>query len=88
MGLAPAHQRGLPILWEGLRLYRGQLRGEPEQVIERSEGSLLAPPRWAWHHFNLATGLLRTMRPHQIEPHPVQLSPEEAATLLSASQDG
>jgi hypothetical protein len=73
--------------------------GEPEQVIEWSEGTLFAPPRWAWHqHFNLDTGdtsrylavqdtgLLRTMRLHQIERHPVQLSPEEAAQLLAASR--
>ena len=71
--------------------------GEPEQVVEWSEGTLFAPPRWAWHqHFNgdsadtsryLAiqdTGLLRTMRLHQIERHPVQLTPEEAAQLLAA----
>jgi hypothetical protein len=30
------------------------------------------------------TGLLRTMHLHQIERHPVQLSPEEAAQLLAA----
>jgi quercetin dioxygenase-like cupin family protein len=70
--------------------------GEPEQVVEWSEGTLFAPPRWAWHqHFNLDqrdtsrylaiqdTGLLKTMRLHQIERHPVQLSAEEAGTLLS-----
>jgi quercetin dioxygenase-like cupin family protein len=69
--------------------------GEPEQVVEWSEGTLFAPPRWAWHqHFNLDendtsrylaiqdTGLLRTMRLHQIERHPVQLSKDEAAQLL------
>jgi quercetin dioxygenase-like cupin family protein len=69
--------------------------GEPEQVVEWSEGTLFAPPRWAWHqHFNLDendtsrylavqdTGLLRTMRMHQIERHPVQLSHDEAAQLL------
>ena len=74
--------------------------GEAEQVIEWSEGTLFAPPRWAWHqHFNLDTGdtsrylaiqdtgLLRTMRLHQIERHPVQLSPEEAAELLAAAQN-
>lgn len=69
--------------------------GEPEQVVEWSEGTLFAPPRWAWHqHFNLDesdtsrylaiqdTGLLRTMRLHQIERHPVQLSVEEGRRLL------
>lgn len=30
------------------------------------------------------TGLLRTMRLHQIELHPVQPSPDEAAQLLAA----
>ena len=57
---------------------------------------MLAPPRWAWHqHFNLDegdtsrylaiqdTGLLRTMRLHQIERHPVQLSRDEAKKLLT-----
>jgi quercetin dioxygenase-like cupin family protein len=70
--------------------------GEPEQVVEWSEGMLFAPPRWAWHqHFNLDdtdtsrylaiqdTGLLRTMKLHQIERHPVQLSLEEGARLLA-----
>lgn len=71
--------------------------GEPEEVVEWSEGTLFAPPRWAWHqHFNLDpgdtarylaiqdTGLLRTMRLHQIERHPVQLSDEEGRQLLAA----
>ena len=71
--------------------------GEPEQVVEWSEGTLFAPPRWAWHqHFNLDptdtsrylaiqdTGLVRTMRLHQIEQHPVQLSAEEGRRLLAA----
>lgn len=71
--------------------------GEDEQVVEWSEGTLFAPPRWAWHqHFNLDdtdtarylavqdTGLLRTMRLHQIEQHPVQLSVEEGRRLLDA----
>jgi quercetin dioxygenase-like cupin family protein len=69
--------------------------GEPEQVVEWSEGTLFAPPRWAWHqHFNLDdddtsrylaiqdTGLLRTMKLHQIERHTVQLSPEDGKRLL------
>ena len=69
---------------------------EPEQVVEWSEGTLFAPPRWAWHqHFNLDesdtsrylaiqdTGLLRTMRLHQIERHPIQLSVEEGRRLLA-----
>lgn len=69
--------------------------GEPEQVVEWSEGTLFAPPRWAWHqHFNLDgddtsrylaiqdTGLLRTMKLHQIERHSVQLSPEDGKRLL------
>jgi mannose-6-phosphate isomerase-like protein (cupin superfamily) len=72
--------------------------GEREQVVEWSEGTLLAPPRWAWHqHFNLDendtsrylaiqdTGLLRTMRLHQIERHAVQLTPAEGAVLLAAA---
>jgi mannose-6-phosphate isomerase-like protein (cupin superfamily) len=75
---------------------------EPIEVVEWSEGTLFAPPRWAWHqHFNLDesdtsrylaiqdTGLLRTMRLHNIERHGVQLSPEEAKPLLdSAIADG
>jgi quercetin dioxygenase-like cupin family protein len=69
--------------------------GEPEEVVEWAEGTLFAPPRWAWHqHFNLDetdsarylaiqdTGLLRTMRLHQIERCPVQLSWDEARRLL------
>lgn len=72
--------------------------GEPVEAVEWSEGTLFAPPRWAWHqHFNLDeddtarylaiqdTGLLRTMRLHNIERHPVQISPEEAKQLLEAS---
>jgi hypothetical protein len=68
---------------------------EPIQVVEWQEGTLFAPPRWAWHqHFNLDqgdtsrylaiqdTGLLRTMRLHNIERHAVQLSPEEGKKLL------
>jgi hypothetical protein len=71
---------------------------EPIEVVEWSEGTLFAPPRWAWHqHFNLDeldtsrylaiqdTGLLRTMRLHNIERHGVQLSPEEAKPLLEAA---
>ena len=67
--------------------------------IDWSEGTLLSPPRWAWHqHFNLDaddtsrylaiqdTGLLRTMRLHQIERHAVQLSLEEALALVADSQ--
>lgn len=73
--------------------------GEPEQIVEWSEGTLFAPPRWAWHqHFNLLeddtsrylaiqdTGLLKTMRLHQIERHPVQLSAEEAAQLFAEAR--
>ncbi len=69
---------------------------EPEQVVEWSEGTLFAPPRWAWHqHFNLDasdtsrylaiqdTGLLRTMRLHQIERHSVQLTVEQGRKLLA-----
>jgi quercetin dioxygenase-like cupin family protein len=68
---------------------------EPAEVVEWSEGTLFAPPRWAWHqHFNLDendtsrylaiqdTGLLRTMRLHNIERHGVQLSMDEGAELL------
>jgi gentisate 1,2-dioxygenase len=59
---------------------------EPVQRLDWSEGTLFSPPRWAWHqHFNLDkddtarylavqdTGLLRTLRLHQIERHPTQL---------------
>jgi gentisate 1,2-dioxygenase len=73
---------------------------EPIEVVEWSEGTLFAPPRWAWHqHFNLDendtsrylaiqdTGLLRTMRLHNIERHPVQLTPEDGATLLRDAID-
>jgi uncharacterized RmlC-like cupin family protein len=68
---------------------------EPIEAVEWQEGTLFAPPRWAWHqHFNLDTedtsrylaiqdtGLLRTMRLHNIERHAVQLTPEDAKTLL------
>lgn len=68
---------------------------EDPAVVEWAEGTLFAPPRWAWHqHFNLDpsdtarylaiqdTGLLRTMRLHQIERHAVQLTPEDGARLL------
>jgi quercetin dioxygenase-like cupin family protein len=71
---------------------------EPIEVVEWSEGTLFAPPRWAWHqHFNLDAGdtarylavqdagLLRTMRLHNIERHGVQLSPEEGLKLLQAA---
>ena len=70
--------------------------GEPEQIVEWSEGTLFAPPRWAWHqHFNLDdndtsrylaiqdTGLLRTMRLHQIERHSYQIGDEEARAKLA-----
>ncbi|WP_214110827.1 cupin domain-containing protein [Acrocarpospora catenulata] len=69
---------------------------EPVEAVEWSEGTLFAPPRWAWHqHFNLDenegsrylaiqdTGLLRTMRLHNIERHGVQLDPEQGAKLLA-----
>jgi gentisate 1,2-dioxygenase len=72
---------------------------EREQVVEWAEGTLFAPPRWAWHqHFNLDngdtarylaiqdTGLLRTMRLHQIERHSVQLTPEQGGELLAAAR--
>jgi quercetin dioxygenase-like cupin family protein len=71
---------------------------EPVQAVEWSEGTLFAPPRWAWHqHFNLDdsdtsrylaiqdTGLLRTMRLHNIERHAVQLSHEQGQELLAAA---
>ncbi|MFZ5850210.1 MAG: cupin domain-containing protein [Actinomycetota bacterium] len=71
---------------------------EPIEVVEWSEGTLFAPPRWAWHqHFNLDevdtsrylaiqdTGLLRTMRLHNIERHGVQLTPDEGRQLLEAA---
>lgn len=73
---------------------------EPVEAVEWSEGTLFAPPRWAWHqHFNLDphdtarylaiqdTGLLRTMRLHQIERHAVQLDPEQGAQLLAAAAE-
>jgi quercetin dioxygenase-like cupin family protein len=69
---------------------------EPVEVVEWQEGTLFAPPRWAWHqHFNLDpqdtarylaiqdTGLLRTLRLHNIERHAVQLTPEDAQLVLS-----
>ena len=68
---------------------------EPYEVVEWQEGTLFAPPRWAWHqHFNLDendtsrylaiqdTGLLRTLRLHNIERHAVQLTAEDARKLL------
>ena len=68
---------------------------EPIDAVEWQEGTLFAPPRWAWHqHFNLDaedtsrylaiqdTGLLRTMRLHNIERHAVQLTPEDGKKLL------
>jgi gentisate 1,2-dioxygenase len=74
--------------------------GEPIQAVEWSEGTLFAPPRWAWHqHFNLDsddtsrylaiqdTGLLRTMRLHNIERHSVQLSPEEGLELMQRAAE-
>jgi quercetin dioxygenase-like cupin family protein len=73
---------------------------DPVEVVEWSEGTLFAPPRWAWHqHFNLDandtsrylaiqdTGLLRTMRLHNIERHSVQLSPEQGAELMRAAAE-
>ncbi len=68
---------------------------DPIDAVEWQEGTLFAPPRWAWHqHFNLDaedtsrylaiqdTGLLRTMRLHNIERHAVQLTPEDGKKLL------
>lgn len=68
---------------------------EPIETVEWQEGTLFAPPRWAWHqHFNLDesdtsrylaiqdTGLLRTLRLHNIERHSVQLTQEDAKKLL------
>ncbi|MFI6078201.1 cupin domain-containing protein [Actinoplanes sp. NPDC051343] len=68
---------------------------EPIEAVEWQEGTLFAPPRWAWHqHFNLDqedtsrylaiqdTGLLRTLRLHNIERHAVQLTPEDAQLVL------
>lgn len=73
---------------------------DPVEVVEWSEGTLFAPPRWAWHqHFNLDandtsrylaiqdTGLLRTMRLHNIERHSVQLTPDQGAELLRAAAE-
>lgn len=74
---------------------------DPVTRVDWSEGTLLSPPRWAWHqHFNLDpddtarylaiqdTGLLRTMRLHQIERHAVQLSLEDALRLVAAEESG
>ncbi|HEX5493565.1 MAG TPA: cupin domain-containing protein [Mycobacteriales bacterium] len=71
---------------------------DPAEVVEWQEGTLFAPPRWAWHqHFNLDgsdtsrylaiqdTGLLRTMRLHNIERHSMQLSVEQGKMLLDAA---
>ena len=68
---------------------------DPIETVEWQEGTLFAPPRWAWHqHFNLDqedtsrylaiqdTGLLRTLRLHNIERHAVQLTPEDAQVVL------
>jgi uncharacterized RmlC-like cupin family protein len=68
---------------------------DPIETVEWQEGTLFAPPRWAWHqHFNLDesdtsrylaiqdTGLLRTLRLHNIERHSVQLTQEDAKKLL------
>lgn len=73
---------------------------DPVTRVDWSEGTLLSPPRWAWHqHFNLDpddtarylaiqdTGLLRTMRLHQIERHAVQLSLEDALRLVAAASE-
>ncbi len=72
---------------------------DPVTRVDWSEGMLLSPPRWAWHqHFNLHpddtarylaiqdTGLLRTMRLHQIERHAVQLTLEAALRLVAEAQ--
>src|SRR6266542_3844284 len=72
---------------------------DPVTRIDWAEGMLLSPPRWAWHqHFNLSpddtarylaiqdTGLLRTMRLHQIERHEVQLTLEDALRLAAEAQ--
>lgn len=71
---------------------------DPAEVVEWQEGTLFAPPRWAWHqHFNLDgsdtsrylaiqdTGLLRTMRLHNIERHSAQLTVEQGRALLDAA---
>jgi quercetin dioxygenase-like cupin family protein len=73
---------------------------DPVTRVDWSEGMLLSPPRWAWHqHFNLDpddtarylaiqdTGLLRTMRLHQIERHAVQLTLEDALRLVAAAEE-
>jgi hypothetical protein len=72
---------------------------QPLTRVDWSEGMLLSPPRWAWHqHFNLDhhdtarylaiqdTGLLRTMRLHQIERHAVQLTLEQALRLTAEAE--
>jgi mannose-6-phosphate isomerase-like protein (cupin superfamily) len=60
--------------------------GEPEERVDWQEGTLFAPPVWAWHqHFNASqeeparylaiqnTRLMRHLRMHNIERHPTQL---------------
>ena len=99
VGPAPAHHRGVPVRGQGPRLFAGQLRRRADQAVEWSEGTLFAPPRWAWHQHSTwtrttpripghpGTGLLWTMRLHNIERHSVQLSPEDGAKLLREAID-
>lgn len=73
---------------------------EPVQVVEWREGTLFAPPRFAWHqHFNTDSGeparylaiqdvgLLRTMRLHNIERHIEQFDLEAALELSRTALD-
>lgn len=68
--------------------------GEPVRVVEWREGTLFAPPQWAWHqHFNTDSSeparylaiqnvaLLRAMRLHNIERHIEQFDLAEALEL-------
>jgi gentisate 1,2-dioxygenase len=73
---------------------------EPVEVVHWREGTLFAPPRWAWHqHFNTESaeparylaiqdvGLLRTMRLHNIERHIDQFDLEAALELSRTALD-
>jgi mannose-6-phosphate isomerase-like protein (cupin superfamily) len=61
--------------------------GEPEERVDWEEGTLFAPPVWAWHqHFNLSedeparylaihnSPLVRRLRLHNVERHSTQLT--------------
>src|SRR3954454_21402974 len=69
--------------------------GQPEERIDRQEGTLVLQAVWAWcQHFNTDenetarslpiqdTGLIRHMRFHQIERHPTQLKIGEGTDYI------